>query len=93
MRTIFNKLCRYLPEFNYNMVPLIYIRNESLNIRVLYNIDKRKQVMYSSTISSTDYRYMSIYEMFNEGWEIISDDEAFYISQGIEASLDNDLPI
>ena len=93
MRTLFNRLCKYLPEFNYNMTPLIYIRNDNYDIRVLYNIDRRKQVMYSSTISNTEYRYMSIYELTYGKWEIISDEEAFYITQGAVNNIENDLPI
>ena len=93
MRTLFNRLSKYLPEFNYNMTPLIYIRNDNYDIRVLYNIDRRKQVMYSSTISNTEYRYMSVYGIFYGNWEIISVEEAFYITQGIVNNIGNDLQI
>ena len=80
MKRLFNKLSNYLPQKHLNdpSCPILYI-SDGEKIRFLYSFDRIKKVAYTSDAYYQEYDYMSIFEIYYEGWEIISKEKAYNI--------------
>ena len=48
-------------------------------IKYLYSFDQIKKVAYTSDIYYQEYDYMSIFEIYYDGWEIIDKEKAYNI--------------
>ena len=78
MKLLSHKLSEYLPKKHLYRPsnPILYM-NDGENIRFLYSYDQIKKVAYTSDSSYQEYDYMSLYEIYCEGWEIIDKEDAY----------------
>lgn len=81
MKTLYKSLRLSLPTLNPDRIPIMYIYNGE-RVRVLFLYDKIKEVALSAYLTEYDYRYMSVFEMYHDGWQIISKRDAEYKTYG-----------
>ena len=80
MRQLSHKLSYYLPKKHLHRPsnPILYI-SDGEKIRFLYSYDQIKKVAYTSDSYIEEYDYMSLFEIYYEGWEIIGKEKAYNI--------------
>ena len=78
MKQLFHKLKDYLPQKHINnpSYPILCI-SDGKNIRFLYSFDHIKKVAYTSDAYFKEYDYMSIFEIYYDGWELINKDKVY----------------
>lgn len=74
MRSLYRIFDRYLPRDNYNQEPILYLTNGTYVIYA-YSFDRKKEVVLTSDIDKRNFRYMSIFEIFQMAWKIIHLDD------------------
>ena len=79
-RQLFHKLSFYLPKKHVKNTtnPILYL-TDGKEIKYLYSFDQIKKVAYTSDIYYQEYDYMSIFEIYYEGWEIVNQEKAYNI--------------
>lgn len=73
MKVTYYKLFKYLPRKNFDKEPVLYLYDGCRDILFAYCFDSRKKVTLVSEDDKTNFRYMSLYEMMINEWEIIKD--------------------
>ena len=78
MKLLSRKLSEYLTKKHlYRPSNPIPYRSDGKNLRFLYSYNQIKKVAYTSDSSMEKYDYMSICEIYYEGWEIIDREKAY----------------
>lgn len=78
MKLLSRKLSEYLPKKHlYSPSNPILFMSDGKNLRFLYSYDQIKKVAYTSDSSMEKYDYMSICEIYYEGWGIIDREKAY----------------
>lgn len=78
MKQLSRKLTDYLPrkhKYN-NPVDILYLVRDD-ELRAIYSYDSIKTVAYTSDINQEEFNYMSLFEIFYDGWELTSKEKAF----------------
>ena len=78
MKLLSHKLSEYLPKKHLYRPsnPILYM-SDGKNLRFLYSYDQIKKVAYTSDIYIEEYDYMSIFEIYYDGWEIIDKEKVY----------------
>lgn len=78
MKQLSHNLSMFLPKrhsHKYGLIALLYMISGD-EIRLLYSFDPIKNVAYTSDYNCEEYHYMSLFEIYYDGWIILSKDEA-----------------
>lgn len=77
MKQLSRELTDYLPrkhKYNHPVDILYLVRSDEL--RAIYSYDSIKDVAYTSDIKKMEFHYMSLFEIFYDGWELTSKEKA-----------------
>lgn len=74
MKYLFKVFDKYLPKGNYDNEPIMFLSNESEVIYV-YSFDRKKCVILTSDMFKEHFKYISLYEIYNDDWKIIHKNE------------------
>lgn len=74
MKHLFKTFDKYLPKSNYNNEPIMFLNNKD-EIIYVYSFDRKKEVVLTSDMYKEHFKYMSLYEIYYDDWNIIKKTE------------------
>lgn len=78
MKQLSHNLVNYLPRkhnYQHEIIGILYILRDD-EARILYSYDLNKEVAFTSNLNKDEFHYMSIFEIYYDGWELVSKEKA-----------------